>query len=307
MSMAPLVNFGMAPELNEPVLVVALEGWIDAGSAAANAMSVMLGRTDGEPLAEFNTDRLLDHRARRPIMHLVNGLITNMAWPSIELRATADSEGRDILLLVGAEPDFEWRSFSETVVDLASSFGCRMVIGLGAYPAAVAHTRETALSVTTSSQELSNTLHGYVRGTLDVPGGIHSVLDVACNEAGIPALGLWAQVPHYVASMSYPAASAALLEGLAEVAGLDIEHSQLSSDARATRLRLDELVAENPQHQTMVHQLEELMNEGVGGPDDAPTFGFDRIPSGDELAAELQEYLQSHPDDDGSDGPDGPV
>ena len=227
----------------------------------------------------------------------MNGLITGLTWPSIELKAGTDAAGNDLLLLVGAEPDFEWQSFADAVVDLAHDHECRMVVGLGAYPAPVAHTRPTALSVTTSSAELSDTLHGYVRGTLDVPGGIHAVLDVAANDSGIPAMGLWAQVPHYVASMPYPAASVALIEGLGEVTGLEVDQGQLPSDAKATRLRLDELVAENTQHQAMVRQLEEMMDEGLGGPDDAPTFGFDHLPSGDELAEELQEFLREHPDD----------
>jgi proteasome assembly chaperone (PAC2) family protein len=293
----PLVRVHRSPELTEPVLVVALEGWIDAGLGAATAMSELSSSTGAETIAEFDADRLLDHRARRPIMHLVNGLITGLTWPGIELRAGVDAAGNDVLLLVGAEPDFEWQAFASAVVDLAHAHDVRMLVGLGAYPAPVAHTRPTALSVTTSSAELSDTLHGYVRGTLDVPGGIHAVLDVATNESGIPALGLWAQVPHYVASMPYPAASLALLEGLEEVAGLSIAGGQLPSDAKATRIRLDELVAENAQHQTMVRQLEEMMDQGLGGPDDAPTIGFDHLPSGDELAEELQEFLRERPDD----------
>lgn len=292
-----LVDIHFTPELSAPVMIVALEGWIDAGAGAANAMAALLSSTGAETIAEFDADRLLDHRARRPIMHLVNGLITGLTWPGIELRAGTDSSGNDLLLLVGAEPDFEWQGFADAVVDLADDHECRMIVGLGAYPAPVAHTRPTALSVTTSSADLSATLHGYVRGTLDVPGGIHSVIDVVANEAGIPTLGLWAQVPHYVASMPYPAASVALLEGLTDVAGLHLEQGQLPSDARATRLRLDELVAENVQHQTMVTQLEEMMDQGLGGPDEAPTFGFDHLPSGDELAEELQEFLRDRPDE----------
>jgi hypothetical protein len=280
-------------------MVVALEGWIDAGLGAANAMSALVTGADAETVAAFDADRLLDHRARRPIMHLVNGLITGLTWPAIELRAGTDSAGRDVLLLVGAEPDFEWQAFSEEVVDLAEEFDCRMVVTLGAYPAPVPHTRDTNLAITTSSSDLSDQLHGYVRGTLDVPGGIHAVLDVACNDAGIPAAGLWAQVPHYVASMPYPAASVALLEGLATLCGLSAHLGDLPADARATRLRLDELVADNPQHQAMVTQLEEFVDQGLGDQvEEAPTIGFDRIPSGDELAAELQEFLQQRGDDD---------
>lgn len=297
--MSELVERLFSPELHQPVMVVALEGWIDAGVGATNAMSALVTGADAETVAAFDADRLLDHRARRPIMHLVNGLITGLTWPAIELRAGTDAAGNDLLLLIGAEPDFEWQAFAEDVVDLAEEFECRMVVTLGAYPAPVPHTRDTNLAVTTSSPELSDRLHGYVRGTLDVPGGIHAVLDVACNESGIPALGLWAQVPHYVSSMPYPAASVALLEGLQPLAGISAHLGQLPSDARATRLRLDELVADNAQHQAMVTQLEEYVDQGMGDQvEEAPTFGFDRIPSGDELAAELQEFLQQRGDDD---------
>lgn len=293
----PLVEVHHTPELTDPVLVVAMDGWIDAGAGAANAMASLLASTNAEVVAEFDADRLLDHRSRRPVMHLVNGLITGLTWPAVELRAGTDEAGNDLLLLVGAEPDFEWQAFADTVVDLADDYECRMIIGLGAYPAPVAHTRPTALSVTTSSADVSSRLHGYVRGTLDVPAGILAVLDVVANDAGIPAMGLWAQVPHYVSSMNYPAASVALLEGLCDVADLRLAQGQLPTDARATRLRLDELVAENSQHQTMVRQLEEMMDQGLGGPDEAPTIGFDHLPSGDELAEELQEFLREHPDE----------
>ena len=293
----PIVDVLWSPELVDPVMVVALEGWIDAGLAASNAMSVLLTAADADTVAVFNADRLLDHRARRPIMQLVNGVITELTWPGTELRAGTDGAGNDLLLLVGAEPDFEWRAFCDSVVELAEQFDCRMVVTLGAYPAPVPHTRGTNLAVTTSSVDLSDQLHGYVRGTLDVPAGIHAAIDVACNEAGIPTVGLWAQVPHYVSSMPYPAASVALLEGLGSLTGLEVTTGELTGEARAARIRLDELVAQNAQHQSMVAQLEEMADEGLGGPDDPPVFGFDHIPSGDELAEELEEFLRDRPDD----------
>jgi hypothetical protein len=293
----PIVDLQWSPDLVDPVLVVALEGWIDAGLAAANAMSVLLTSADADTVAIFDADRLLDHRARRPIMQLVNGVITELTWPGTELRAGTDAAGNDLLLLVGAEPDFEWHAFCGAVVDLAEQFGCRMVVSLGAYPAPVPHTRDTNLAVTTSSVDFSDRLHGYVRGTLDVPGGIHAAIDVACNDRGIPAVGLWAQVPHYVASMPYPAASVALLDGLASLTGLTISTGELPSEARAARIRLDDLVEQNTQHQAMVTQLEEMADQGLGGPNDPPVFGFDHIPTGDELAEELEEFLRDRPSD----------
>ena len=249
-------------------------------------------------MATFDADRLLDHRARRPIMHLVNGVITGLTWPTTELRAGTDDAGHDVLVLLGAEPDFEWQAFSQAVVELAHDFGARMVVALGAYPAPVPHTRGTSLSVTTSSADLSDDLHGYVRGTLDVPGGIHAVLDVAANEAGIPALGLWAQVPHYMSSMPYPAASLGAAGGPrrgrrpgARPGSTAVGQRRRPASASTSSSR------RTPEHQTMVTQLEEMMDQGLGGPDDAPTFGFDDLPSGDELAEELQEFLRDRPEE----------
>jgi len=112
-----------------------------------------------------------------------------------------------VAVLVGAEPDFEWLAFAEAVVELALELDCRSAVTLGAYPAPVPHTRDAKLAITTSSPDLSDHMRGYVRGTLDVPAGIHAVLDQVLNSNGIPTFGLWAQVPHYVASMPYPAAS----------------------------------------------------------------------------------------------------
>lgn len=297
--MNDLVEMHDNPELVSPVMIVALEGWIDAGMAAASAMATLLATSDPSPVATFDADRIIDHRARRPIMHLVNGLITSLGWPSTTVAAARDSTGNDMLLLSGAEPDFEWLGFTEAVLELAEDFECRMIVYFGAYPAPVPHTRGVNLAVTTSSVSLSDGLRGYVRGSLDVPAGIQASLDVEANRVGIPTLGLWAQVPHYVSSMPYPGASLALLEGLRDVAGLHADMGQLASDAAATRDRLDALVAENPEHQAMVRQLEEVVDSGIGGPDqDAPLLGLGDLPSGDELAAELQEYLNQRPDDE---------
>ena len=113
--MSDLVELHGHPPMSSPVMVLALEGWIDAGMAAAGAMSAILDGIDTEPFATFDTDVLLDHRARRPIMHLVDGVNTGLSWPSLELRAGTDAAGQDVLLLLGAEPDHAWRAFSDAV------------------------------------------------------------------------------------------------------------------------------------------------------------------------------------------------
>lgn len=288
-----------SPELDAPVVVVAMEGWIDAGSAAAGAMASLVASSSAELIATFDADRLLDHRARRPIMHLVNGMITSLEWPAIELHAGVDRAGRDMLMLTGAEPDFEWGAFTRTVMDLIEDNEASMLVYLGAYPAPVPHTRGVNMSITTSSEEVSERLRGYVRGSLDVPAGIHAVLDTEATKLGIPAVGLWAQVPHYISSMSYPAASLALLEGLDDAAGLQVEAKDLAAEAAATRDRLDRLVAENPEHLAMVQQLETVVDtaEPIDAQSEAGPINIGDIPSGDELAEELQRFLEQRPDD----------
>lgn len=296
--MSDLVELHEIPELSSPVMIIALDGWIDAGAAAAGAMASILNVTDTTRLATFDADRIIDHRARRPIMHLVDGLITDLEWPGTELLAGTDTAGNDLVLLSGAEPDFEWAAFTETVIELAEDHECRMIVYFGAYPAPVPHTRAANLALTSSSAALCERLRGYVRGSLDVPAGIQAGIDVEANRIGIPALGLWAQVPHYVSAMPYPGASLALIEGLHDVTGLSIDTTDLRSEATANRERLDALVAENAEHEAMVRQLEQVVDSGIGGPEIDNTVNFENLPSGDELAAEFQEYLKRRPEDD---------
>src|SRR3954447_3107987 len=122
------------PDLESPVLILALDGWIDAGIGAANARAALLNALAPSTVALFDSDQLLDHRARRPTMHLVDGVVSGLTWPAVALQAASDMEGNDVLLLVGSEPDHAWRPFPRAAVDLAREFGCRMVVGLGAYP-----------------------------------------------------------------------------------------------------------------------------------------------------------------------------
>src|SRR5215471_20875725 len=110
------------PDLDEPVVVLALEGWIDAGLAAGGAAETLCDVLDTVTVARFSTDELLDYRARRPIAHLVDGVLRGLTWPSLEIRAATDTAGRDLLLVIGAEPDRLWQQFTDEVVTLALEF-----------------------------------------------------------------------------------------------------------------------------------------------------------------------------------------
>jgi proteasome assembly chaperone (PAC2) family protein len=292
----PLYQLLEEPELETPVLVLALDGWIDAGSGAQTARQALLQALDTTTVATFDGDALLDFRSRRPTMHLVEGVHTGMTWPSIELHAASDFDGNDVLLLIGAEPDHQWRTFAREVTDLAQRFDVRMVVGLGAYPAAVPHTRPTRLASAASDERLAR--FATVHTTVDVPTGVQGAVERSAAEVGLPTIGLWAQVPHYISAMPSPAAAAALVDGLAAVGGLSLPSDELHRQAQALRTRVDELVAGNPEHREMVRQLEQQWDEEADGDGSAREAGFggQPLPSGDELAAELERFLREQGD-----------
>jgi len=275
------------PDLDAPVMILALDGWIDAGMGAGAARAALLDQLDTVTIATFDCDVLLDHRARRPTMHLDCGVMTGLTWPTIELRAASDRDGNDLLILAGAEPDHLWRAFSRSVVDLALELEARMVIGLGAYPAPVPHTRSARLAVSASDPALAAIAP--VQTTVDVPAGVQAAIEHRAHEVGIPAVGLWAQVPHYVAAMPYPAASAALVDALSSVGSLRLDSLALLEEAASTRRRLDALVADNQEHMAMVQQLEQSYDAEE---QPAGDFGNDPLPSADDLAAEVERYLR---------------
>ncbi|CAM8624105.1 Proteasome assembly chaperone 2 [Acidimicrobiia bacterium] len=282
--MAEMYDLIESPELESPTLILGLDGWIDAGFAAANALGTILEDLDTMTVAVFDTDALLDHRSRRPVMHLLDGINTGLTWPSIELRAGADADGRDVLFLVGAEPDHRWRSFSEAVVNLAHHFGADTVLGLGAYPAPSPHTRPTRIVATATDPDMAHRI-GSVGGRVDVPAGVHAAIERHSADEGIPATGLWAQVPHYAAGMPYPDGALALIEGLRTYRGLQFPLGSLVEDSRSTRARLDELVSNSEEHIAMVRQLEQ-QSDAMGNANNEP------LPTGDDLAAELEQFLR---------------
>jgi proteasome assembly chaperone (PAC2) family protein len=279
--MADLYRTLSEPELDAPVLVMALKGWIDAGLGADGAAEVLVSQMRCETVVRFDADALLDWRARRPVMRLEDGVNADLSWEETELSWAKDSEGNDVLLLLGNEPDHAWLSFSDAVVDLAEGFGTRLVVGLGAYPTPVPHTRPPLLAASASSDDLAQ---GLVRNTVEVPSGVQGMIERRAAVRGLPAIGLWAQVPHYVAAMPYPAASLALLEGANRVAGLSLPLADLAERARTSRARIDELIAQNPEHQAMLEQLEQQADEHATTQLAAA--------SGDELVAELERFLR---------------
>jgi hypothetical protein len=277
------------PMLHEPVLVVMLNGWIDASGAAAAAADALSSEYETSPILRFDDDTFIDFRARRPVMELRDGLNTDLVWSTIELRAGRSPSGRDVLVLSGPEPDMAWHRFGRIVGDVAVELGVRQMIAFGAYPFAAPHTRPPRLSCSSPSTDvLANVT--FARSSVDVPAGVAALLEHAMHARKIPALGIWTQVPHYVAAMPYPAASVALLDGLTEVTGMEVAASELRNAIGPQRRRIDASIEGNDDHQAMLRQLEELHDATADG--EVPSGPTLEMQSGDELADEIQAFLR---------------
>ena len=283
---------GVLPPTDRPLLVVMLTGWIDASNAAAAAMDALIDKTAATTIVEFDPDTYIDYRARRPIMELRLGVNTRLDWVAPKLLLGRDRNNRDILLLTGAEPDANWQRFANEVTALSRQLGVRRMLGLGAYPVATPHTRHVKMSCTCPKPSIVATLP-YIKRSLDAPAGVESVLEHWLTAADIDAIGLWAQVPHYVSSMPYPASTLALLNAVAEVGNVDVDVSDLRDLVDVQRERLDRLVNENAEHAAMLRQLEQAFDAAQV----ADRTLADELPDGDQLAAELEQFLRQHRSD----------
>jgi hypothetical protein len=275
------------PELVAPSVVVALDGWVDAGSAATNAAATLA--QGGRVIASFDADEIFDYRARRPTLQIVHGRPRTLDWPELNLRATRVGE-RDVLVLTGAEPDYRWHELSTDIVALAQKLGVAEWISLGAIPAAVPHTRPVPILGTESRAGLlkGGTLPG-PEGILRVPAAAISIFDIAVAKAGVPAVGYFAQIPHYV-SGPYPQASIELLRTLGKHLDVELDMAELPEDARLMRIRLDAAAAREETTKTYVERLETLVDEA-------------RLPSGDDLISEIERFLREGGNQGGSGRP----
>lgn len=260
-----------------------LRGWIDAGSAADMAMDSITGQLGGDLVATFDDDALIDYRSRRPTMSLDDGVLTKLVWPTIELSHATDPIGNEVLLLTGTEPDRHWRAFGEAVVDLLQRFGGHTIVGIGAFPAPTPHTRATKVVCTASSQLLADRI-GHNAVKMEVPAGVQAAIEVAAAGRGLDAATIWAPIPHYASTMDYAGGAVSLIEAVADLTHVDIGAGPLRDAATATNNRLDELVEANPQHVEMLRALEQHVDD-LEAARDTP------VPSGEELAAQFQQFL----------------
>jgi hypothetical protein len=280
----PLLRLTERPQLHDPFLVVHLAGWTDAGMAAQTSMLFLRNRWRARVVGEFDADELLDYRARRPIVRLASGLIEQLSWTPIELSLGGLELGRDALLLSGPEPDIRWNAFLDQVTRVCKELGVAEVFGLGAFPAPSLHTDPVAVLSTSADPDLAGRLQT-VPAVVELAAGIQTVLEQRLHQAGIPASGLWARVPPYLAGGSHPPAALALVETLARLARVPIDTTELQAASKEHLDQVEQAIQERPQIAEFIEQIRALVEAG----------GEERIPSGDEIAAELERFLSQQP------------
>ncbi|HSL12541.1 MAG TPA: PAC2 family protein [Actinomycetota bacterium] len=269
-------------ELVAPVVVAAFDGWVDA-AGASSAAAEHLAR-GGELIATFDADILFDFRSRRPVLDIIDGTLQRLEWPSLELHRIRAGD-RDVLVLHGAEPDFRWRELGDDLLELSLRLGVVEWVSLGAIPAAVPHTRAVPVMSTASDDDLLK--DGEIKGPpglLRVPSACLSAVELTVAGAGVPTVGYYAQVPHYVGG-PYAAGTVALLERLSRHLHVDVPMGSFAEDAATQRERLDVAVEADDDVRQLLERLE-------GG-------GDEELPSGDELAAEIERFLRDRPGDGG--------
>ncbi len=275
MDMGDLYTLLDEPQLRDPALILALSGWVDAGSAGT-AAAEYLAET-GEELVSFNGDHLFDYRANRPVVRFRDGQMTDVDWPTVSIVRRQLPE-RDLLVMVGSEPDFRWRQTAQAVADLMERFGTELIITIGAVPAAVPHTYPPPVMTTASSDELVGSDDVALGDDLDVPGAAVNVIADAAVQRGMGTIGYWAQIPHYI-NEPYHAGALALLQRIAVRLDLDLDLTSIVDERNVQAAKINELIADRPESEAHVQKLEMLAEEG-------------RLASGDELAAEIENFLR---------------
>ncbi len=267
--------------LEAPALIVAFDGWVNAGYVGTGAADHIAA--PGDAIATFDSDVLYDYRVRRPVIDFVDGVMKEVSFPDMTLWRRHLDE-RDVLVLSGPEPNWNWRAFGASVADLAARLGVVQQVSLGGIPSATPHTRPVRLLTTASRPDLIAEDEQFPEGLLRVPGAAVSVVESLVVDSGIPAVGFWAQIPHYVVE-SYLPGIVALVERAARHLGVTIPLGTLIDEAAEQRQRLDELVASEEQATEYVRSLENLHD--AEGP----------VPSGEEIAAEIERFLEEAGED----------
>jgi len=288
------------PELRRPVLIAAFRGWNDGGQGATLGGGYLAKQWDAESFAEIDPENFYDFQAVRPNVSLEDGLTRKLEWPSNTfLHAPIPGLDRAAVILLGVEPNLRWKTYSGLVLELVQDLGIELVVTLGSLLADVPHTRPAPVSAAASDPTLVEEL-GVEPSRYEGPTGIVGILLDGCRQAGLPAVSLWAAVPHYVSLAPSPRASLALCRRLGELLGTDIDVAELEQAAEEYTEQVTEAVASDAETAAYVEELERRVDLMEAA---------EELPSGESLAAELTRFLREREEngDDGGESAGGPA
>ena len=289
-------------ELDAPVLLHVLSGFVDAGSAGRLASEHLLSSRPHRVLARFDVDQIYDYRARRPPMTFAGDHWENYQAPALELSMVSDAVGRAFLMLTGPEPDIQWERFVAAVGQLVDRYGVRLTVGLHAIPMAVPHTRPVSVTAHSSRPELVADHAPWV-GRVQVPGNATGLLELRLGERGLDAAGFAVHVPHYLTQAEWPDAAVAVLGEVAALGGLDLPTDELVASAVEVRAAIAAQVEKQPEIGAVVRALEEQYDAFVGARGRSLLAGeAAELPTADELGAELERFLAEENERHGRDG-----
>ncbi len=275
--------------LRAPALVCAFGGWNDAGDAASIAVSALVSSFGAAEFASIDLEPFIDLRETRPVIRVSGGEVRELVWPHSKVYAVhAPRAPRDLIVVSGPEPALAWRKYCSTLLEFAQDLDCSMVVTLGAFLADQPHTRPVAIAGTTSDPDLSNRI-GLTPSNYEGPTGITAALHLAAAADGLPAVGLWAAVPHYIAAMPNPKAALALIRRLESLTGVIVDASGLEADVAVQERQVEQAVASDSDLRGFVEQLEEAIDDEADDGD---------LPSGDSLARDLQRFLSQQDTDE---------
>lgn len=264
------------PLLTDPVALIAFEGWGDAGDSASMAAERFLVSFDSELVATFEPDEHYDFQVRRPMVFVDDTGNRQIDWPENQIHVIRGTE-RDLVVLVGEEPNYKWKAFTGSVVEALQTLGVVQAVTLGAFIGQVAHTLPVPL-VGSATQPDTLSLHGLSPSSYQGPTGIVGVLNQALGNAGIDVVSVWAAVPHYLSQQDYPPAVEALAVKASEVLGITVDIGDLTSKARQFRDTVDQAIEDNAELQQYVSQLE---NDASSGEEQV-----------DQLVSEIEDFLK---------------
>ena len=276
-----------------PTLVHAFQGFVDAGAGVRLAAAHLRDTCETELIATFDPDELIDYRARRPRMTFSSDHFTSVDNPKLALTRVIDESGRDFLLLDGPEPDYQWNRFLAAIDLIVDEFELTHAVGLTAIPWPSPHTRPIGITVHGNDPQLIAG-RSAVLGDIEVPGHMGALLELHLGQRGLSSVGVTAQVPHYLVQFEYPRCAMALLEGLTDVTGLDLAAVGLEDQATKADVEVTQQLDGNEEFAAVVTALELQYDQmlearsALTKPSSAPQ-GV--VPSGDEIAAQVEEFL----------------